>query len=334
MISLFFGANVIPEIISPPTRHPVLQHYWFNYAIIPALKKHNPDLFYSPDGFSSLRLGNIPSLLVMHDINFHHYPKHIPYFDSIYLNRYFPRFAKNATRLLTVSEYSKSDIIKNYNIPPDKIDVAFNGANEIFKPLPDEEKTRVKKENTNGCDYFIYVGVLVPRKNIVRMLQAYENFRKPTTSHTKLIIVGEEMCLTAEMKKAHSASTFKNDIIFTGSIPSEKLKDLMGAALSLVFVSYFEGFGIPIVEAMNAGIPVITSNVTSMPEIAGDAALLVDPFSVESIANAMISVEKDPRLRRQLIDKGNIRKEMFSWDKSAAAVWKSIEKTLSESKRT
>jgi glycosyltransferase involved in cell wall biosynthesis len=329
-----FGKNVIPEVIFPPTRHAVLQYYWFNHAIIPILKKYQPDLFYSPDGFSSLRLGNIPSLLVMHDINFHHYPRHIPFFDSIYLNRYFPRFARSATRLLTVSEYSKSDIIKTYNVSPDKIDVTCNGSNEIFLPLNDNEKKKVKSEHTGGSDYFIYIGDLLPRKNIARLLKAYETYKNSTGSKTKLVLIGKKMCLTSEMESVYKQLKHKDDIIFLGKLAPEKLRDLLGAALSLVFVSYFEGFGIPIIEAMNAGIPVITSNVTSMPEIAGDAALLVDPFSIESIANAMTSVEKDPQLRQQLIGKGRIRKEMYTWDKSADAIWKSIEKTLSESKRT
>ncbi len=326
-----FGSNVTPVVIFPPTRHPLLQYLWFDFAIPKVLRKYKADLFYSPDGFSSQHLNGIPSLLTIHDINFHHYPKDVPFADSIYLRHFFPKFAKSATRLLTVSEYSKSDIIKNYGISPDKIDVAYNGANEMYWPLLEEEKVKIKKEYTNGCDYFIYIGVLVPRKNIARMIKGFDAFKKSTNSSTKLIIVGEKVCLTSEMESNYKKSPYKDDIIFTGRLTTLKLKYVLGGALSLVFVSYFEGFGIPVIEAMNADVPVITSNVTSLPEVAGDAAFLVDPYSIDSIANAMAKMDTDLQLRQSLIAKGRIQRNKFSWDNSADIIWKSMEKTVQES---
>jgi glycosyltransferase involved in cell wall biosynthesis len=234
-----------------------------------------------------------------------------------------------AKRILTVSEFSRNDIIANFNIPPEKIDVAYNGANEIYEPISGHEKTKIREEFTNGCEYFIYVGLLMPRKNVTRILKAFDEFKKTSGSKTKLVIVGAKMFLTAEMEKAYQQSAYQSDIIFTGRLTTEKLKLVMGAALSLLYVSYFEGFGIPILEAMTAGIPVITSNVTSMPEVAGDAALYVNPFSVDSIKEAMLAIDRDSALRNNLIEKGNMRKQKFSWDITANKVWESIEKTLS-----
>jgi glycosyltransferase involved in cell wall biosynthesis len=323
-----FGSNVIPEIIFPPTRHPFLSYIWFEYSIVHTVRKHKPDLFFSPDGYLSLKLKDIPAIPVIHDINFYHYPQDLPWIINKYYQYFFPKFAQQAKRILTVSEYSKNDISTSFNISPGKIDVAYNAANEIFEPIPEKEKISIKEELTNGCEYFVYVGVLVPRKNITRMLQAFDEFKKTSGSKAKLVIVGAKMFLTDEMEKAYQRATYKLDIIFTGRLSTEKLKLVLGAALALVYVSYFEGFGIPIVEAMHANVPVITSNVTAMPEIAGAAALLVDPFSIDSIKNAMLIIEKDKALREKLINKAIIRRQDFNWDKTADLIWESFEKAI------
>lgn len=325
-----FGPNVIPEVIFPPTRHPILSYIWLEYSIVNVIKKHKPELFYSPDGYLSLNIKDIPSITAIHDLNFHHNPEDVPYLVSKYYKYFIPKFARLARRIITVSEYSKQDIAEQYNISPDKIDVAYNGANEIFEPITNEEKNKVKKQYTDDCDYFIYIGVLVPRKNVALLLNSFTEFKKVTGSRTKLMIVGEKMFLTKDIDKAFNQSPFKSDIIFTGRLTPEKLKYVMGAALSLILISYFEGFGIPIVEAMYADVPVITSNVTSMPEIAGDAALLVDPYSIDSVKEAMISIEKDSQLRNKLIENGRVRRLNFNWDKTAEVVWTSIEKAIYE----
>ncbi len=324
-----FSSNIIPEVIFPPTRHPVLWYLWFEHSIVNTIKKHQPDIFYSPDGHISLKLKNIPSLPVIHDINYHYYPDAVPYLVGKYYRYYFPRFARHAKRILTVSEYSKKDISETYHIPLTKIDVAYNGANEFYSPVNDEEKAKTKKEYTDSCDYFVYIGVIVPRKNITRMLKAFEEFKKSSGSKTKLLIVGDKLFLTSDIEKAYKQSLYTNDIIFTGRLKPEKLKYVLGAALALVLISYFEGFGIPIVEAMQADVPVITSNVTSMPEIAGEAALFADPYSIDSIKEAMMKMDRDVLLRQKLIANGRIRRQQFTWDKSAESVWNSIEKTIS-----
>ena len=322
-----FGPNVIPESIFPPTRHPILSYIWLEYSIVNVIKKHKPDLFYSPDGYLSLKIKDIPSVTVIHDLNYHHNPKNVPYAVSKYYQYFMPKFARLAKRIITVSEYSKQDIATTYNISPERIDVAYNGANEIYEVISNEDKAKIKHELTQDCDYFIYIGVLVPRKNVANMLNAYSAYKKTTGHKTKMVIVGEKMFLTKDIEKAYKESGYKDDIIFTGRLAPEKLKYLMGAAKCLLLVSYFEGFGIPIVEAMYAEIPVITSNVTAMPEIAGDAAILVNPFSIDSIKEAMIKVEDDA-FRAMLIEKGKKRRQLFTWDKSADIIWNSFDKAL------
>jgi len=321
-----FGRNVIPEVIFPPTRHPLLWYIWFEHAIVKKVRKHDPVLFFSPEGYLSLKIKDIPSLPVIHDINFHHDKRGVPYFDGIFWRYFFPKYAHMASRILTVSEFSKNDIAAYYNIPHCMIDVIYNGANEDFKPLSPPEKKDIKEKFTKGQDYFLYVGVLVPRKNISRMIQAFDRFKESSGSPIKLVIVGDKLFFTPEMKKVYNRSVYKEDIIFTGRLEQDQLKLMMGAALSLILVSCFEGFGIPIVEAMYADVPVITSNISSMPEVAEDAALLTDPYSIDSIKEAMLKMSSDEKLRWELIAKGRLQRLKFSWDNTARAIWNSIEK--------
>jgi glycosyltransferase involved in cell wall biosynthesis len=323
-----FGPNVIPEVVFPPTRHPLLVYFWLEYALPGIFKKHKPDVFLSPDGFLSLKMKDIPSIPVIHDLNFEHYPYDLLFADRTFYKRYIPKYSHIARRIITVSEFSKNDIHRLYNIPLDKIDVAYNGASKIFAPVSGNIKQQIKAELTANCDFFVTVGDLIPRKNIVRLLQAFELFKTQTASKVKLLIIGRKLFFTSEIEQIYQQSKFRDEIVFTGRLTDEKLKDVLASALSLVYISYFEGFGIPLVEAMYADVPVITSNITSMPEVAGNAALLVDPFSTNSIADAMQQIFRDENLRNDLINKGRVRREAFHWDNTAKQIWQSIEKAV------
>ncbi|MBI4947213.1 MAG: glycosyltransferase family 4 protein [Bacteroidetes bacterium] len=334
-----FSDNISPVIVGPPSRHPFLWYWWFEQSLPKVFHKYEPDLFLSPDGFLSLSAGypagmkKFKSLAVIHDLNFEHYPQDIPFLARKYYKKYFPHYAKKADRIATVSEYSKQDISKFYKISPEKIDVVYDGANEVFKASPNPLLQRGLKVSPEGGDlegavpYFLFIGALSPRKNVARLLQAFDEFKKSESSKMKLIIAGEKMFKTNEIETVYNKMQFKNDVIFTGRLGIADLKDIMANAFSLVFVPYFEGFGIPILEAMYCDVPVITSNVTSMPEVAGNAALLVDPFSVDSIKDGMLRIYKDEALRKQLILNGQKQREKFSWDKTAEKLWKCIEKT-------
>lgn len=329
-----FSSNVKPIIIPPQARHPLLYYFWFEYSVPPILRKEKPALFLSPDGFLPLTPFfnvNRPSvryLPVIHDLNFEEYPKDLPVFTSKYYRYFFPKFARNATRIATVSEYSKQDIVSRYHISPDKIDVVYNGANENYHRISEPEQNEIKSEYSNENPYFLFIGTLHPRKNIANLFKAFDEFKKSKSNEVKLVIVGSKMWWTSEIELAYQNMKFKNDIIFAGRLEPGVLGKIIASALAMVYVSTYEGFGIPILEAMNCDVPVITSNVTSMPEVAGEAALLVNPFSIDSIKEAMLKIYSDTNLRAGLVEKGRIQREKFSWQKTADKLWASIEKTM------
>lgn len=324
-----FSDNVTPVVLSPQARHPVLFKIWFDYRIPSLLEELKPDVFVSPDGYLSLHT-NVKSLAVMHDLNFEHYPKDLPYIIQKYYRHYFPLFARKATRIATVSNYSKEDIVTQYGVDARKIDVVYDGSSDLYKPLSEQEIQEVRQKYTQGAPYFMFVGSLHPRKNLVNLFKAFDLFKKQTESDVKLLIVGEKKWWTTDMSTTFDAMNFSDDVIFCGRQKSWDLTRIMGAALALTYVSYFEGFGIPIAEAFSCGIPVITSNVTSMPEVAGDAALLIDPFDPASIAQAMTTLLTNDPLRRDLIRKGEARRNLFTWQRTADLLWESIIKTVNE----
>ena len=321
------SSNIKAKVLFPPTRHPFLWIFWFEISLPFYLFRLKPDLFVSPDGMISL-LSSTKSVAVIHDLNFIYYKKDMPLLVEKYYNFFFPRFAKKAHRLATVSHYSKQDIVKNYAIPENKIDVVGNGSNELYQPITEELKSSIRAEISQAEPYFLFVGAMHPRKNIANLFKAFDHFKTATNSKTKLVIVGSKMYWRADINEAYESIQHKAEVVFTGRLAPEKLKEVIGAAHALTYVPYFEGFGIPIIEAMSCDVPVITSNLTSMPEIAGDAALLVNPFSIEEISAALQRIDSSEALRQELIAKGRIRRKAYSWNITAEKLWDCIAKAL------
>lgn len=325
--AFLFSDNITPIVLSPQARHPVLYRIWFQFSVKSLLKKLNPDLFFSPDGF--LVLGaKCKQLPVIHDINFLHYPKDLKPAYARYYNKFFPKFATAAERIITVSEYSKTDIADNYGVRPDKIDVAYNGITDGFGEKSEEAQHETRLKYTDGKPYFLFVGSMHPRKNIPRLLKAFDLFKSETGAPHKLVLCGPLFWGGSEIEKAYGTMKHNADVVITGRVSDEDLQNIYASAFCLAYLPYFEGFGIPLVEAMASGIPVITSNVTSMPEVAGNAALTVNPLDEHEIKNAMSKLFHDKELRKALIENGKQRRLLFSWDNSAEKVWASILKTL------
>jgi glycosyltransferase involved in cell wall biosynthesis len=326
--SLLFSQNTEGIVLSPATRHPLLWYYWHEFQLPGLLKKCGADLFLSPDGILSLH-SDVPSIPVIHDINFYHRPFDVPLHISLYYRHFFRKFAKKATRILTVSEFSKEDISSYLKIDKTLIDVSYNGVSEYFRPEPGNEQGKSMLTLTGGDPYFLFVGNFSPRKNIPGVINAFNHFRSTSDFKHKLVLTGGKLYLNNETNRLIKNSPWKADIILTGSVIHEELKNLYSGATALLFVPWFEGFGIPAAEAMSCGTPVILSNTTSLPEIGGSAALFVNPGNTSEISNAMTRVVTDDILREGMRIRGMNEAGRFTWDKCAESVWQSISKAMS-----
>ena len=328
--TFIFSSNVHPIILCPQARHPILWYIFFQRSIPRALKRHKIDLFLSPDGYMSLNT-KVPTLTVIHDLNFEHSPDNLKPSHQRYMTYFSPQFARYSTRIATVSEYSKQDIVNTYHIEADKIDVVYDGAHEGYHPLSPSEQRLTREQYAGGNRYFIFISTIIKRKNLATLLTAFDQFKQDDHEGTKLLVVGHRVWWKDELAKAYEQMNHKEDVVFLGRTEPEELIRLLGSAISLVYPSLYEGFGIPIIEAFQAEIPVITSNCTSMPEVAGDAAILIEPTDTDAMSNALTRVANDSNLRNQLISEGRSRRTLFSWDKTATLLWESMAKTYEQS---
>lgn len=326
---LSFPDNTQMVVLYPQSRHPFLWLLRFEILMPLLLRRYKADVFLSPDGWMTT-FTSVPCVQVIHDLNFVHIPADIPFWTRLYYNFFFPRHARKAKRIATVSEYSRQDIIKTYRIPEAKIDVMHNGCNERYKPVVPSMYHSIRRKYSSGRPYFIFVGALIPRKNIARIFLAFNMFKKTDEQNTQLLIVGDKKWWTPQINEAWNKIECRNDIIFLGRRGVDELNQLYGGSLALVFPALFEGFGIPILEAFHSETAVITSNVSSMPEVAGDASLLVNPLDVDEITDAMQQISTSPELRKRLIERGRERRRLFSWDITAQKLWQSVESVLEE----
>jgi len=320
-----FDPGIEAKVLFPPTRHPLLWQWWFQWSVPRYLNKIKADLFISPDGMIPL-WGNCPSISVIHDLNYEHQPDNLDKVAGGFMRHYYPKFAHHAKRVATVSEYCKKDIADTYSVSPAKIDVVPNGYGPHFKALSEEAKIKVRTIYSEGSPYFLYLGALNPRKNLEGLMGAFALYRS-NGGENKLLITGEKMRWTPAIEQAYQSNPFKEDILFTGRLADADLAEVLASAEALCLVSHFEGFGIPIIEAFACETAVICANNTAMPEITGEAALLVDSRNTESIAKAMQQMEKVD-LQSELIQKGKVQLQKFSWQKAAEAMWDSIQKSL------
>jgi len=315
--------NITPHVLSPQTRHPILWYIWLEWKLPNLLKKIKADVFFSPDGFMPVNC-SIPTVTTIHDINFEHRPHDLRWTHSLFYRFFFKKYAKSANQIITVSKFSKNDIIKTYKIKPEKIHVTHNGVSEMFEKISDNKKQIIKQKYSNNCDFFVFIGSLHKRKNIKHLLISFEEYKKDN-GKLKLLIIGENKWTDQSVKNIYQNMTFKKDVVFLGRIADEKLVDILGSSYALCFISLFEGFGLPIIEAMKLGVPVITSNTSCMPEIAKDCAMIVDPHNTNQIKNAMHQISTNQLLRKALIQKGEARAKDFNWSTSADIIWKVIQ---------
>jgi glycosyltransferase involved in cell wall biosynthesis len=317
------GENVEAVVSGPPARHPLLWKFWYDVRIPAILKKYKADIFVSADGFCSLHT-KVPQCLVLHDLAFLHYPAAIKKAHLLFYKRYTPKFLAKAGSVATVSRFSKEDILEQYPVEPGRIDIVYNGVNEIFQPLDDEEKIAVKTAYTDGKEYFVYTGSIHPRKNLINLLKAFSVFKKRQQTNMKLVLTGRLAWKYESFKEDLRSYKYRNDVVMMGYVDQETLSRVIGAAWGMVYPSLWEGFGVPVLEAMRAGVPVITSVASAMEEVAGEAALYADPEDHKAIGEKMMLLYKDENLRKELIKKGTATAAQYNWERTAGLLWNCI----------
>lgn len=312
-----YAKNVRPLLVLPPARRAWLWDLWFDAALPLVFSALQPDVFFSPDGHLP-RNPRVPTVPVMHDLNFLHHPNWVPDWAQRYYAQRFPVFARKAAHILTVSEFSKHDIAQHYQIQPEKISVVYNAASEIFRPQSETTNHQTRQNTTQGAPYFFVIGAINPRKNLVRTIQAYDLWCAQTDAPHHLVVAGGAMFEAGVVAEAREAAHHKRRIHFLGHVPDVTLVQLLAASAGLVYASLFEGFGIPVLEAFQCGVPVLTSNNSALPEVGGAAAFYCDAEDVQSIAMGLQALADAAPSKAQ---EGFAQASKFSWDASADGVW-------------
>ena len=274
-----------------------------------------PTLFHATEHLL-LPLRGVPTVLTVHDLIFRRYPAHHKRLNRWYLNATMPLFCRRAGHIIAVSEQSKRDIVEAYSVAPEKITVIYEAADPRFCPQPANTAADVRTRYGLPDRYLLFVGTIEPRKNLGRVLAAFERLHAERLTDA-LVIVGKRGWLYDDFFARLEGSPAKQAVIFPGFVPDTDLPAVYAAAQAFAFPSEFEGFGLPVLEAMACGTPVVCSNTSSLPEVAGDAALLVDPLEVDALTDALGRVLRDPALAADLRARGLAQAARFSWARAA-----------------
>jgi glycosyltransferase involved in cell wall biosynthesis len=270
--------------------------------------------------FTAPPLSPCPVVVSLHDLSFEHLPETFKWCSRNQLRMTVRRSARNASLVIALSDYARNDIVDTYGLLPEKVIAIPLAAAAHFRPITnDEELQRVRQTYGIEGEYILSVGAIQPRKNLSRLVAAYSRLHraKPKGNLPKLVLAGKCAWLYEETLRTIKELRLSDSVILTGYVPEHDLPALYSGALCFIYPSYFEGFGLPPLEAMKCGVPVIVGNRTSLPEVVGDAGLLVDPFDEEALAAAMDEVINDPHLRAELSVKGLARAKLFDWRETA-----------------
>ena len=281
------------------------------------LRRERPDVFHAPH---YVLPAAVPcrSVVTIHDCIHLMFPQYLPNKAAYaYARASMWTAVKRSNRILTVSEASKRDILHFFNVAPEKIVVAYNAIDDHFwLTPPEDEVARVTERYQLDHQFVLYVGNIKPHKNLVRLIEAFAALRRGGHDELKLLIIGDEISKLPALRRAVHRHKLHKHVRFLGYVSDGTLRILYRLASVFVFPSLYEGFGLPPLEAMASGTPVVTSNQSSLPEVAGDAAVLVDPYDVTSIEDGMRRVLTDAALAADLRRRGPERAREFSWARS------------------
>ncbi len=302
----------------PRCRHRVMPfpRLWTHLRLSAELALHPPDLLLVPAHVLPL-LHPRRSVVTVHDLGYLREPQAHRPLDRLYLdlsNRYHVRAA---TRLLAISQATKDDLVSRYGVRPERVSVTYLAAGDDMRPVEDAAKVAAAKSRCGiAGDYLLYVGTLQPRKNLPRLVQAFAPVAAQQPA-LQLVLAGKKGWMYGEIFAQVRRLGLESRVVFTGYVAADDLPVLYSGALAFVFPSLYEGFGMPVLEAMACGAPVVASNTSSLPEVAGDAALLVDPMDLAALSAALSRIAGDPALRSDLRARGLVQAARFSWERCA-----------------
>ncbi|MCK9554462.1 glycosyltransferase family 4 protein [bacterium] len=327
--TLITNNNSNVKLITLKSKSP-LRRYLFEMP--KSLRKEKPDVLHIQ--YHGPFFHNCPTVLTVHDISYEIFPRYFTLPERLRLHFSVPYFIKKANSVITVSEYSRKDMIKKYKIEENKIKTVYNGIDhDFYTEKTSPEDTKLLTEAGIKKPFLLSVGSLQPRKNIEGILLALKKIYK-SLPELRWIITGPEGWLSGGIHKTFKENPELHSIInFTGYVRPEMLRALYRNALAMIYAPFYEGFGLPVLEAMACGAPVITSNVTSLPEVAGNAALLVNPNNIGEIAESIKKVWLSEKLRREMSQKGMDRARNFSWQKAAEETFSILESAVKKTQK-
>ncbi len=332
---LYTPTNLQPPISDFRILNPELEvrvipfpRLWTHLRLAWEVSRRPPDVLFVPAHVMPL-FCPVPTVVTVHDLGYLHYPEAHRPFDRRYLAWTTRRHARRAARVIADSQATRADLIRHYRAEPDRIVVVYPGRDESLARVDDPATVAaVKARYGVDGDYLLYLGTLQPRKNLIRLVEAFARLQS-VADRLRLVLAGKKGWLYEGLFARVEALGLRDRVLFPGYVADDDKAALLSGATALVYPSLYEGFGLPVLEAMACGTPVLTSNVSSLPEVAGDAALLVDPLDTEAIAQGMARLIADAGLRRSLVEKGYTQIRKFSWTNAARQVLQVLESTPS-----
>lgn len=316
---LYFRQAPVPDLFPQEAEQRLIPfpRLWTHVRLSWEMARHAPDLLFVPSHVLPL-IHPQRSVVTVHDLGYHFYPQAHTLSQNVYL-RWATRYnARSATRILADSEATRHDLMHFYGTPGKKVSVVYPGRDETLSPVVDAAVLAACRARYGlSGPYLLYVGTLHPRKNLVRLVQAFGMMANEVDPSLQLVLAGRKGWLYDEIFSEVRRQALSGRVVLTGYVPDDDLPALLSGALAFVFPSLYEGFGLPLLEAMACGTPVISSNVSSLPEVAGDAALYVDPTDTESLAEALTRIVAQEALRNELVNRGLRQIQRFSWQRCA-----------------
>jgi glycosyltransferase involved in cell wall biosynthesis len=297
-----------------PTHSPIVRIFWEQFIQPAALRASHADLLHAL-AFAGPKRISIPWIVTIYDLSFMKFPESFNAATRIYLAYAVRDSLRRADRVIAISESTKRDLVAHFGVKPNKVRVVYCGVDPAFAPSRDSMDIRTKYSLPDK--FILFLGTIEPRKNIVRLIRAYARAKREAKLMHRLVLVGARGRKYAEMDRAAQEERVENDVMFIGYAPQEEIAAWYRAADLFVYPSLYEGFGLPPLEAMAYGTPVVTSNASSLPEVVGDAALLVAPDDERALADAIVRAVSDRALREEMIARGIAQAKRFSWTRAA-----------------